>query len=57
MNWLKRGAISLLGTLLVAAAGASMWFWFAPVGVNNYVNKVTLQLAIDSPELLTYLWQ
>ncbi|MGB1138731.1 MAG: DUF885 domain-containing protein [Luminiphilus sp.] len=55
MNVLKRGAIGLLGTLLVVAAGASMWFWFTPVGVNNYVNKVTLQLAIDSPELLTYL--
>ena len=55
MNRLKRGAIGLLGTLLVVAAGASMWFWFTPVGVNNYVNKVTLQLAIDSPELLTYL--
>ena len=55
MNGLKRGAIGLLGALLVVAAGASMWFWFTPVGVNNYVNKVTLQLAIDSPELLTYL--
>jgi uncharacterized protein (DUF885 family) len=55
MNRLKRGAIGLLGTLLLVAAGASMWFWFTPVGVNNYVNKVTLQLAIDSPELLTYL--
>lgn len=55
MNGLKRGAIGLLGTLLVVAAGSSMWFWFTPVGVNNYVNKVTLQLAIDSPELLTYL--
>jgi len=55
MNGLKRGAIGLLGTLLVVAAGASMWFWFTPVGVNNYINKVTLQLAIDSPELLTYL--
>jgi len=55
MNGFKRGAIGLLGTLLLVAAGASMWFWFTPVGVNNYVNKVTLQLAIDSPELLTYL--
>ena len=55
MNRLKRGAIGLLGSLLLVAAGACMWFWFTPVGVNNYVNKVTLQLAIDSPELLTYL--
>ena len=35
MNGLKRGAIGLLGTLLLVAAGASMWFWFTPVGVNN----------------------
>ena len=32
-----------------------MWFWFTPVGVNNYINKVMIQLASDSPELLTSL--
>ena len=55
MKWLKRVVMGLLATLVVASAGASMWFWFTPVGVNNYINKVTFQLAIDSPELLTYL--
>ncbi len=45
----------LLVVLLLAAGGASMWFWFTPVGVNNYINKVTVKLAIDSPELLTSL--
>ena len=55
MKWLKRVVIGLVATLIVASAGASMWFWFTPVGVNNYINKVTFQLAIDSPELLTYL--
>ncbi len=46
---------SLLVLLLLAAGGASMWFWFTPVGVNNYINKVSIQLASDSPELLTSL--
>jgi len=55
MKWLKRVVMGLVVTLIVASAGASMWFWFTPVGVNNYINKVTFQLAIDSPELLTYL--
>ena len=55
MKWLKRVLMGLVATLFVASAGASMWFWFTPVGVNNYINKVTVQLAIDSPELLTYL--
>ena len=55
MKWLKRVVMGLVATLIVASAGASMWFWFPPVGVNNYINKVTFQLAIDSPELLTYL--
>ena len=55
MKWLKRVVMGLMATLVVASAGASMWFWFTPVGVNNYINKVTFQLAIDSPELLTYL--
>lgn len=45
----------LFAVLLLAAGGASMWFWFTPVGVNNYINKVSIQLAIDSPELLTAL--
>jgi len=38
---------------VLATTGAAFWFWITPVGVNNYVNKVSLQLATDSPELLT----
>lgn len=45
----------LLLLVIAAVAGLSMWFWFTPVGVNNYINKVTVELAIDSPELLTSL--
>ena len=45
----------LFVVLVLAIGGASMWFWFTPVGVNNYINKVMLQLAIDSPEILTSL--
>lgn len=45
----------LLVLLVLAIGGASMWFWFTPVGVNNYINKVMLQMAMDSPELLTSL--
>jgi hypothetical protein len=42
----------LLGLGLVAA---SLWFWFTPVGLNNYVNKITLQMTMDSPQILTQL--
>ncbi|MGI9246468.1 MAG: DUF885 domain-containing protein, partial [Steroidobacteraceae bacterium] len=45
----------LFGALFVALVGAAMWFWFTPVGLNNYVNKITLQLALDSPETLSQL--
>ena len=43
------------GLLVVGLAGAAMWFWFTPVGLNNYVNKITLQLTSDSPQILTQL--
>lgn len=41
--------------LTVAMVGAYVWFWGIPVGVNNYVNKQSVLLLIDSPELLTNL--
>lgn len=47
--------LGLFGLVLVLAAGAFFWFWASPVGVNNYINKVSVELAIDSPELLTQL--
>ena len=55
MRWVKRALLGTAGVIFVATVSASMWFWFAPVGINNYINKVTFKLAIDSPELLTYL--
>ena len=48
--------LAWLGGLIVAGCAlASMWFWFTPVGLNNYVNKITLQLTFDSPEILSQL--
>lgn len=38
---------------MVAVLGLYVWFWGSPVGVNNYVNKVSLQMLFRSPELLT----
>lgn len=45
----------LLLLIVAMIAGASVWFWFKPVGVNNYINKATVEFLIDSPELLTSL--
>jgi uncharacterized protein (DUF885 family) len=55
MKTFKKILAGFLGLLVLAVFGASMWFWFTPVGLNNYVNKVTLQLTIGSPQLLTQL--
>jgi len=44
----------LLLLLIIAGFGAFTWFWWKPVGVNNYINKVTLEMfLLQSPELLT----
>ncbi|MEL6869288.1 MAG: DUF885 domain-containing protein [Pseudomonadota bacterium] len=45
----------LLLLLLAVGGGAYVWFWAAPVGINNYINKITVQFSIDSPELMTQL--
>ena len=55
MRIFKRLIVGALGLVVLAVTGAAFWFWITPVGVNNYVNKVSLQLATDSPELLTRL--
>ena len=55
MRLFKRLIVGALGLVVLAVTGAAFWFWITPVGVNNYVNKVSLQLATDSPELLTRL--
>src|SRR3990167_6226174 len=46
---------SLFALILVAGFGAYTWFWWKPVGINNYINKATISVAIDSPELMTQL--
>lgn len=55
MTSIKKLLLGCAALLLVGLGGASMWFWFTPVGVNNYVNKVTLQLAMASPQALTQI--
>jgi uncharacterized protein (DUF885 family) len=45
----------LTGLLFVAAFGLYTWFWWKPVGINNYINKATLSLAMETPELMTQL--
>lgn len=55
MKWILRIFGGLLLLVVAAIAGASVWFWFRPVGVNNYINKATIEVLVDSPELLTQL--
>lgn len=55
MRFVKRGLLGLLGAAGIGVVVASFWFWFTPVGVNNYINKVTIQAAMESPELITRL--
>jgi uncharacterized protein (DUF885 family) len=43
------------GLLVAGLVAASMWFWFTPVGLDNYVNKITLQFTLESPETLSQL--
>ncbi|MGB4054770.1 MAG: DUF885 family protein, partial [Porticoccaceae bacterium] len=45
----------LLGLVVAAALGAYIWFWAAPVGLNNYINKVSIQMVLESPETMTSL--
>lgn len=45
----------LFGLLIVAAFGLYTWFWWKPVGINNYINKATISFAMETPELMTQL--
>lgn len=47
--------LGLVGLVLILAAGAWFWFWQTPVGVNNYINKIMLEQAMETPELLSQL--
>ena len=54
---MKRSKIAawIGGVVVALLGGASMWFWFTPVGLNNYVNKITIELALASPQALTQI--
>ena len=53
MRILGKIVLGLFALIVVAGIGGYVWFWGKPVGVNNYINKVTLQMAMGSPEILT----
>ncbi len=55
MKWVLRIGGGLLALILLGLFGAWIWFWAKPVGIKNYVNKATFQIATDSPEALTYI--
>ncbi|MFT5038296.1 MAG: hypothetical protein ACI94L_000863 [Flavobacteriaceae bacterium] len=55
MNLFKKILKYFLLFIVVAGLGLYVWFWASPVGVNNYVNKVSIQILFRSPELLTSL--
>ncbi len=40
---------------LTGIIGAAFWFWITPIGITNYVNKITFQIALKSPETLSQL--
>jgi len=43
----------LLLALVLCVFIASVWFWFMPIGINNYINKISINLALASPQTLT----
>ncbi len=43
----------LFALALLALGGASVWFWFYPVTVNNTVNQFSAEFAMNTPELLS----
>jgi uncharacterized protein (DUF885 family) len=55
MGWIKKTALGTAGLIGLGAFGGYIWFWGAPVGVNNYINKASLRMVADSPEMLSYM--
>jgi len=55
MTLLKKILTYAISLILVGIFILYYWFWGAPVGVNNYINKVSAQLLLRSPEILTTL--
>lgn len=55
MGLVKKILVVVFSLFLATVATLYVWFWASPVGVNNYINKVSLQILLDSPELMTSL--
>ncbi len=55
MKWVLKALKYLFSVVLVGGLAAYLWFWALPVGLNNYVNKVSIQMVLDSPEMITSL--
>lgn len=55
MGWIKKSALGAVGLIGLSALGGYVWFWGAPVGVNNYINKASLKMVSDSPEMMSYM--
>jgi uncharacterized protein (DUF885 family) len=55
MGLVKKILVVVFSLFLATVATLYVWFWASPVGVNNYINKVSLQMLLDSPELMTSL--
>ncbi|NWG71548.1 MAG: DUF885 domain-containing protein [Parvularculaceae bacterium] len=55
MRVIRNVFFGALGLIAIIAAGAWVWFWASPVGVNNYINKIMLEQAMETPELLSQL--
>ena len=43
MGWIKKTGLGLGGIIVLGALGGYVWFWGAPVGVNNYIIKPRLK--------------
>lgn len=54
-KWIRRIAIGVPALFVTTAVGAFVWFWGAPVGMTNFINKETVPFMIESPEMLTYV--
>ncbi|MDP3739707.1 MAG: DUF885 domain-containing protein [Hyphomonadaceae bacterium] len=55
MRLLVKILLGLVALVVVAVLGVVTWFYWAPVGVNNYANRVAIDMAFQSPQALTQL--
>lgn len=53
MSAVKKILGLLISVVVIAVFSLYLWFWAMPVGVNNYINKISLQLVMQSPEMIS----